>query len=65
MNNRLARALIFGLVLALVGVGAFFLMYYVVLGNAEAATRLFASLIAPPVLMGFILLGLFILTRND
>lgn len=65
MNNRLARALIFGLVLAVGGIGIFFLLYNVVLTNAEDATRLLVSLMTPPILMGFILLGLFILTRND
>lgn len=53
----LTRALLLGLVLAAIGIGLFFLMYYVVLANAEVSTRLFGSLLLPPIVMGLVLGG--------
>lgn len=63
--NRLGKALVFGVVLAAMGIGVFFLLYYVVLGEADNATRLFASMLAPPVVMAVILLGYYVLRRES
>lgn len=55
--EALGRALIIGAFLAVLGVGFFFVMYFLILANAEAAPRLFGSLLLPPVLIGLLVGG--------
>lgn len=55
--EALTRALVLGAILAVLSIGLFFLLYYVVLANAEVSVRLFGSLLLPPVIMGVLLGG--------
>lgn len=64
-DNKLVSALVWGLVLAGGGVGLFLLLYFVVLAGAESATRLLASLLAPPFVMALLVGGYFILTQDE
>ncbi|MEM9951095.1 MAG: hypothetical protein AAFV93_21720 [Chloroflexota bacterium] len=65
MDNSLVRGLIVGLFLAAGAIGLFFLLYFVVFESADAAIRLFASLCSPPIVLGVIIGGYFILTQDD
>lgn len=62
-TKNIAWALVGGLVLAALGVGLFFVLF-TALAEAEPATRLFASMCIPPIIMGVIVLG-FLLLRRD
>lgn len=64
MNTPLARAFLIGLILAIVGVGLFLLLYFVILAGFDDAPRLFISMIAPPILMA-LLVGGYILLKQD
>lgn len=64
MTNQLGRALLAGIGLAIVGVVVFFMMYRL-LSGAEPATRLFASMLVPPVVIGIIVFGYYILRQNN
>lgn len=64
MNTPLARAFLIGLILAIVGVGLFLLLYFVILAGFDDALRLFISMIAPPILMA-LLVGGYILLKQD
>lgn len=56
-NGFVLRALVAGVLLAIAGIGAFLLMYFVVFANAEALSRLMGSLIVPPLLIALIVGG--------
>lgn len=61
MNTRvLMWALLVGALLAAVAVGAFLLMYFVVLANAADATRLFGSLLVPPLLLALLMIAYYL-----
>lgn len=62
---NLTRAMIAGMALAVLTIGLFLLLWFV-LGAAglTQATRLFASLCLPPVLVGAVLLGYILLKRQ-
>jgi hypothetical protein len=66
MNSspNLMKALVMGAVLAIVAVGVFLLMYFVVLGSAETITRLFVSLIVPPLLLGVLVGGYYLFSKR-
>ena len=66
MNSspNLMKALVMGAVLAIVAVGVFLLMYFVVLGSAETITRLFVSLIVPPLLLGVLVGGYYLVSKR-
>ena len=63
-NKALIRALIWGAILAAIAVGLFFLMYFVVLGSSENVTRLFGSLLVPPLVLALLIGGYFIVSRS-
>jgi hypothetical protein len=58
-NNRLMRALMIGAVLAVGAVGLFLFIYLVVLAGSDNATRLFASLCIPPLVLALLFGGYF------
>lgn len=63
-NNALIRALIWGAILAAIAIGLFFLLYFVILGSSESVTRLFGSLIVPPLVLALLIGGYFIVSRS-
>ncbi len=65
MDNSLLRGLLAGLVLAGVGIGLFFLLYFVILPETESLIRLMVSLIAPPIAMLLLVGGYFILSQDE
>lgn len=65
MENPLMKAMIYGFVLAVGGIGLFLLMYYVVLSGAESLVRLMGALCVPPAAMMLLVGGYFILTQNE
>ena len=62
--NKLVNALTIGVVLAVAGIGLFLLMYFVVFSGMEDATRLFASLLIPPMIMG-VIIGVYYFMRQS
>ncbi len=56
-NGFLMRALMAGVVLAVAGIGAFLLMYFVVLAQAPVLSRLLGSLFVPPLLIALVVGG--------
>lgn len=64
MENPLVKALGIGLVLAVVGIGLFFLMYFFVLSGAEPLIQLMGSLCVPPVVMLMLVGGYYLATQN-
>ena len=63
-SEKLTQALIVGMLIAVSGVGLFFLIYFVLLADADNATRLFTALLVPPAVMaiGF---GVYYLTKQS
>lgn len=64
MENPLIKALIWGAVLAVVGIGLFLLMYFVVLSGMDSLVRLMGSMCVPPAMMLLLVGGYYILTQN-
>lgn len=62
-QSNLSRALIFGAVLAIGGIGLFLLLYFVIFSGLEDASRLLISLIVPPLVMG-VVVGAYILVTG-
>ena len=62
---NLTRALIGGVVLAVGGIGLFFLLYFTVFAGAEALIRLVGSLCIPPLVMSVLIGGYAILTQDE
>lgn len=63
-TGRLFKALLAGIVLAAIGIATFFVMYFGVLPAAAASTRLFASLLVPPLVMGLVVVGYLLLRAS-
>lgn len=64
MENPLLKALGVGLVLAAVGIGLFFLMYFVILNGAEPLIQLMGSLCVPPIIMLVLVGGYYLVTQG-
>lgn len=64
MENPLMKAMIWGLVLAVSGIGLFLLMYFGVLSGVDSLMRLMGSLCIPPAVMLLLVGGYYILTQN-
>ncbi len=65
MENPLVKAMIWGAVLAVGGIGLFFVMYFLVLSGADSLMRLIGSLCIPPAVMLLLVGGYYILTQNS
>jgi len=56
-NGFLMRALAAGVVLAVLAIGVFLLMYFVVLAGTDDLARLLGSLVVPPLFIGIVIGG--------
>jgi|GEM_PF-5438290 len=65
MDNSLIKALVIGFILAAGAVGLFLLLYFVILANSETVVRLMVSLVVPPVVLGLLVAGYYILTQDE
>lgn len=65
MDNSLIKALVIGFILAAGAVGLFLFLYFVILANSETVVRLMVSLVVPPVVLGLLVAGYYILTQDE
>ncbi len=64
-NRFLVQALVAGALLAVLGVGVFLLMYFVVLAGADVLARLLGSLLVPPLLIALVIGGYALVRQGD
>lgn len=62
-NRFLVRALMAGALLAVLGVGIFLLMYFVVLAGTDILARLLGSLLVPPLVIA-VIIGIYAIMRQ-
>lgn len=63
-SNNLGSALVNGVMLAIIGIGLFLFLYFVVFANQAAVIRLFASLLLPPAIMGVVVGGIYLARQS-
>ena len=63
-SDKLIRMLVGGAILAIIGIGLFLLLYFVVFAGQPQIIQLFASMLLPPLIIG-IGLGVYYLIQQS
>lgn len=64
-SNNLMRMLVGGAILAIVGIGLFLFLYFVVFAGQPAVIQLFASMLLPPLVIGVGLGVYYLIQQSD